>query len=70
MFGYACKETDSLMPLPIDLSHRLVKKQADVMKSGELDWLRPDAKSQVSVIYEDNGKTYQRAFRNSSVNST
>jgi S-adenosylmethionine synthetase len=57
MFGYACKETDSLMPLPIDLSHRLVKKQADVMKSGELDWLRPDAKSQVSVIYEDNGKT-------------
>jgi S-adenosylmethionine synthetase len=57
MFGYACKETDSLMPLPIDLSHRLVKKQADVMKSGELEWLRPDAKSQVSVIYEDNGKT-------------
>jgi len=56
MFGYACKETDSLMPLPIDLSHRLVKKQADVMKSGELEWLRPDAKSQVSVIYEDNGK--------------
>ena len=57
MFGYACKETESLMPLPIDLSHRLVKKQADVMKSGELDWLRPDAKSQVSVIYDDNGKT-------------
>jgi len=56
MFGYACKETDSLMPLPIDLSHRLVKKQADVMKSGELEWLRPDAKSQVSVIYENNGK--------------
>ena len=57
MFGYACKETDSLMPLPIDLSHRLVKKQADVMNSGEIEWLRPDAKSQVSVIYEDNGKT-------------
>ena len=57
MFGYACKETDSLMPLPIDLSHRLVKRQADAMKSGELPWLRPDAKSQVSVIYEDNGKT-------------
>ena len=56
MFGYACNETDSLMPLPIDLSHRLVKQQADVMKSGEISWLRPDAKSQVSVIYSDNGK--------------
>ena len=53
MFGYACKETDSLMPLPIDLSHRLVKKQADVMKSGELEWLRPDAKSQVTMQYKD-----------------
>ena len=57
MFGYACKETESLMPLPIDLSHKLVKKQADLMKTGEIAWLRPDAKSQVSVIYEDNGKT-------------
>ena len=56
MFGYACNETDSLMPLPIDLSHRLVKQQADIMKSGEITWLRPDAKSQVSVIYSDNGK--------------
>ena len=56
MFGYACKETESLMPLPIDLSHRLVKQQADVMKSGEISWLRPDAKSQVSVIYSDEGK--------------
>ena len=57
MFGYACTETESLMPLPIDLSHRLVKKQADTMKSGEIKWLRPDAKSQVSVIYENDGKT-------------
>lgn len=56
MFGYACKETESLMPLPIDLSHRLVKQQADVMKSGEISWLRPDAKSQVSVIYSNDGK--------------
>ena len=56
MFGFACNETDSLMPLPIDLSHRLVKQQADVMKSGDITWLRPDAKSQVSVIYSDNGK--------------
>ena len=59
MFGYACKETESLMPLPIDLSHRLVKKQADVMKSGDIKWLRPDAKSQVSVIYSDDGKTIE-----------
>ncbi len=57
MFGYACKETESLMPAPIDLSHRLVKKQSEVRKSGLLPWLRPDAKSQVSVEYGDNGKT-------------
>jgi S-adenosylmethionine synthetase len=57
MFGYACKETESLMPAPIDLSHRLVKKQSDVRKSGLLPWLRPDAKSQVSIAYGDSGKT-------------
>jgi len=57
MFGYACKETESLMPAPIDLAHKLVKKQSEVRKSGLLSWLRPDAKSQVSVQYEDNGKT-------------
>ena len=57
MFGYACKETESLMPAPIDLSHQLVKKQSEVRKSGLLPWLRPDAKSQVSVAYGDNGKT-------------
>ncbi|MFT5574027.1 MAG: S-adenosylmethionine synthetase [Cryomorphaceae bacterium] len=55
MFGYACTETDVLMPMPIEYSHRLVKKQAEVRKSGQLDWLRPDAKSQVTVRYE-NGK--------------
>ena len=59
MFGYACTETDSLMPLPIDLSHRLVKKQADLMKENGLPWLRPDAKSQVSAIYSDDGKTIE-----------
>ena len=59
MFGYACTETDALMPLPIDLSHRLVKKQADVMKENGLSWLRPDAKSQVSAIYSDDGKTIE-----------
>ena len=57
MFGYACNETESLMPLPIDLAHRLVKKQTELMRSGELQWLRPDAKSQVSVIYGNEGKS-------------
>ena len=59
MFGYACTETESLMPLPIDLSHRLVRQQAEVMKSNGLSWLRPDAKSQVSAIYSDDGKTIE-----------
>jgi S-adenosylmethionine synthetase len=53
MFGYACNETDSLMPAPIDYAHRLVRKQSEVRKSGKLDWLRPDAKSQVTFRYED-----------------
>ena len=59
MFGYACTETEALMPLPIDLSHRLVRQQAEVMKNNGLSWLRPDAKSQVSVIYSDDGKTIE-----------
>ncbi len=54
MFGYACDETRVLMPMPITYSHRLVKRQADVRKSGELPWLRPDAKSQVTIEYENN----------------
>jgi len=53
MFGFACNETDVLMPLPITYSHRLVKRQSEVRKSGTLAWLRPDAKSQISVRYED-----------------
>lgn len=53
MFGYACSETDVLMPMPIEYSHRLVKKQAEVRKNGQLPWLRPDAKSQVTVRYEN-----------------
>jgi S-adenosylmethionine synthetase len=53
MFGYACNETDVLMPFPIHYAHRLVHRQAEVRKRGELTWLRPDAKSQVSVHYED-----------------
>jgi S-adenosylmethionine synthetase len=53
MFGYATNETDVLMPAPITLAHRLVKRQAQVRKSGKLPWLRPDAKSQVTLRYED-----------------
>ena len=56
MFGYACNETESLMPAPIDLSHKLVKKQSELRKSGLLEWLRPDAKSQVSVVYDEERK--------------
>ncbi|MGY5706565.1 methionine adenosyltransferase [Vibrio antiquarius] len=52
MFGYACNETEVLMPAPITYSHRLVQKQAEVRKNGTLPWLRPDAKSQVTFQYE------------------
>jgi S-adenosylmethionine synthetase len=53
MFGYACMETPELMPLPIHLAHRLVERQAQLRRDGKLDWLRPDAKSQVTVRYAD-----------------
>jgi S-adenosylmethionine synthetase len=53
MFGYATSETDVLMPAPITYSHRLVKQQSEVRKSGKLAWLRPDAKSQVTFQYEN-----------------
>ena len=53
MFGYATEETEELMPMPISFAHRLMKRQAEVRRSGRLPWLRPDAKSQVTVRYED-----------------
>lgn len=53
MFGYATNETDVFMPAPITFAHRLVKRQAELRKDGILPWLRPDAKSQVTVLYED-----------------
>lgn len=57
MFGFACRETEDLMPLPIWLSHRIVEKQAELRDNGSLKYLRPDAKSQVTVEYENGRPT-------------
>jgi S-adenosylmethionine synthetase len=54
MFGYACRDTDELMPMPITLAHKLVKKVSELRRSGVLDWARPDGKSQVTIEYQNN----------------
>lgn len=59
MFGFACDETPTLMPLPIDLAHRLVDNHATLRKNGKLSWLRPDAKSQVTIEYNADGTPHR-----------
>ena len=56
MFGYACDETPELMPMPIVLAHRIMRKLTDLRKAGKMPWVRPDSKSQVTVEYDASGK--------------
>ncbi len=62
MFGYATNETNNFMPAPISYAHKLVKRQADIRRSGKLPWIRPDAKSQLTFTYEDGKPTHINAI--------
>ncbi len=70
MFGYACKDTATLMPMPIYLAHGLTKRLAHVRKSGKLPWLRPDGKSQVTIEYKDGKPTRGHTVENAAQHDT
>ena len=66
MFGFACDETPELMPAPIRYAHRLIEVLREHLESGEIDYLRPDAKSQVTIEYDDDDRPQSNRYRSSS----